>query len=62
MATRYQYILATRYDNIPAYYQQIYPSVVLASNDYYIEAGFNDRLDLIANDFYGDLFNNQWRF
>lgn len=54
MATRYQYIQTTRYEGIPAYVQQLYPSVVLASNDYYIETGYNDRLDLIANDFYGD--------
>ena len=54
MATRYQYIQSTRYEGIPAYVQQLYPSVVLASNDYYIETGYNDRLDLIANDFYGD--------
>mgnify|MGYP000010210354 FL=1 len=54
MASRYNYIQTTRYDKIPAFYQQIYPSVVLASNDYYIEVGYNDRLDLIANDFYGD--------
>ena len=54
MASRYNYIQTTRYDKIPAFYQQIYTSVVLASNDYYIEVGYNDRLDLIANDFYGD--------
>ena len=54
MATRYQYIQKTKYDGIPAYVQQLYPSVVLASNDYYIEVAYNDRLDLIAQDFYGD--------
>lgn len=54
MANRYQYIQRTKYDGIPAYVQQLYPSVALANNDYYIEVSYNDRLDLIAQDFYGD--------
>lgn len=54
MATRYQFINKTKYDQAPAYIQQLYPSVVLASNDYYIDVSVNDRLDLLAQDFYGD--------
>ena len=54
MATRYQFINKTKYDQAPAYIQQLYPSVVLASNDYYIDVSINDRLDLLAQDFYGD--------
>jgi len=54
MATRYQFINKTKYNQAPAYIQQLYPSVVLASNDYYIDVSINDRLDLLAQDFYGD--------
>ena len=55
--------MARRYEDIQtqktlsgkvAYLPTIYPSVTLSNEDYYIIAREEDRMDLIANDFYGD--------
>tara|TARA_R110001592_G_scaffold311522_1_gene586408 strand:+ start:491 stop:796 length:306 start_codon:yes stop_codon:yes gene_type:complete len=55
--------MAERYRNIPiqktlsgkvGYIPTLYPSLEAANNDYYIIARAEDRLDLIAFDFYGD--------
>ena len=55
MARRYQNIgTYTTDDGKLIYLPTRYPSVVLANNDYYIIAKAEDRLDLIAADFYGD--------
>lgn len=56
MQSRYQNIPITRL-NITgsAYYQtSVYPTVQPTDNDYYIVTTINDRLDLIAFDFYQD--------
>ena len=55
--------MARRYEDIQtqktlsgkiAYLPTIYPSVTLSNEDYYIIAREQDRMDLLANDFYGD--------
>jgi len=56
--------MQSRYQNIPAikanatgslYYEtNIYPTIQPTNNDYYIITTINDRLDLIAFDFYQD--------
>lgn len=55
--------MARRYENIGTYKTTSgkviylptrYPSVITSNNDYYIIARAEDRLDLIATDFYGD--------
>ena len=56
--------MASRYQNIPVeklnvtgslYYQtNIYPTIQPTNNDYYMITTVNDRLDLIALDFYQD--------
>ena len=55
--------MARRYENIDTYKTTSgkviylptrYPSVATSNNDYYIIARAEDRLDLIATDFYGD--------
>lgn len=56
--------MQSRYQNIPitklnvtgsAYYQtNVYPAIQPTNNDYYIITTINDRLDLIAFDFYQD--------
>jgi hypothetical protein len=55
--------MAERYRNIPTqktpsgkvgYIPTRYPSLVPSNEDYYIVARAEDRLDLIAFDFYGD--------
>jgi hypothetical protein len=55
MARRYQNIgTYTTNDGKLIYLPTKYPSVVTSNNDYYIIAKAEDRLDLIAADFYGD--------
>jgi len=55
MARRYQNIgTYTTDDGKLIYLPTKYPSVVTSNNDYYIIAKAEDRLDLIAADFYGD--------
>jgi len=55
--------MARRYENIGiqktisgkvGYLPTRYPSLVPSNNDYYIVARADDRLDLIATDFFGD--------
>lgn len=56
--------MASRYENIPItranvtgsqYYQtNVYPAIQPTNTDYYIITTVNDRLDLIALDFYQD--------
>ena len=56
--------MASRYQNIPVeklnvtgslYYQtNIYPTIQPTNNDYYVITTVDDRLDLIALDFYQD--------
>ena len=55
MARRYQNIgTYTTDDGKLIYLPTKYPSVATSNNDYYIIARAEDRLDLIAADFYGD--------
>jgi hypothetical protein len=55
MVRRYQNIgTYTTNDGKLIYLPTKYPSVVTSNNDYYIIAKAEDRLDLIAADFYGD--------
>lgn len=56
MASRYQFISTTN-DNIRKKQQYVptyYPTVPTDPNDTYILTQYQDRLDLIAYDFYGD--------
>jgi len=56
MANRYQYIAITN-DNVRRKQQYIptyYPTIPATENDTYILTQYQDRLDLIAYDFYGD--------
>ena len=55
--------MARRYENIQTqttlsgkvgYLPAIYPSVALSNEDYYIIAREEDRMDLVAEDFFGD--------
>lgn len=55
--------MARRYENISlektlsgkvGYLPTIYPSLALSNNDYYIIAREEDRMDLVAQDFFGD--------
>ena len=55
--------MARRYESIGTYKTDVgkviylptqYPTLVPSNNDYYIVARGEDRLDLIATDFYGD--------
>jgi len=55
--------MARRYENIGtqktisgkvAYLPTRYPSLVPSNNDYYIIARAEDRMDLVATDFFGD--------
>lgn len=56
MASRYQNIQITKYQNkgIQYYLNNIYPEIPLSENDNYIISTLGDRLDLLALDFYGD--------
>ena len=55
MARRYEDILTQKtLSGKVAYLPTIYPSVTLSNQDYYIVAREQDRMDLLANDFYGD--------
>ena len=55
--------MARRYEDIQTqktlsgklgYLPTLYPSVTLSNEDYYIIARDQDRMDLVAQDFYGD--------
>ena len=55
MASRYQFITITN-DNVRKKQQFIptyYPTIPATENDTYILTQYQDRLDLIAYDFYG---------
>jgi hypothetical protein len=55
MARRYENIGTYKTDNGKVIYLSTrYPSVVTSNEDFYIIARAEDRLDLIASDFYGD--------
>lgn len=56
MQSRYQNIPVTRSDITGSLYYQtnLYPTVQPTDTDYYIITTINDRLDLIAFDFYQD--------
>ena len=55
MARRYEYILTQKTLSCKvAYLPTIYPSVTVSNEDFYIIAREQDRMDLLANDFYGD--------
>ena len=56
MISRYQNIPTTRLDVTgSAYYRtSVYPTILPTDTDYYVITTANDRLDLIALDFYQD--------
>lgn len=55
MARRYEDIQTQRTLNGKVgYLPTLYPSVTLSNEDYYIIAREEDRMDLVAQDFYGD--------
>ena len=55
MASRYQNIQTQKSDNGKTIYLPVkYPSLAPSNNDYYIIAREEDRVDLIAADFYGE--------
>jgi len=41
--------------NTPYYKPNFYPEIPLNENDIYVITDFGDRLDLLANQFYGDI-------
>ena len=55
MARRYEDIQTQKtLSNKIGYLPTFYPSVTLSNEDYYIIARDQDRMDLVAQDFYGD--------
>lgn len=55
MARRYQTIKTQKTPSGKVgYLPNVYPSLALSNNDYYIIAREEDRMDLIAQDFFGD--------
>lgn len=56
MQSRYQNIKTTKLDLTGSLYYQtnVYPEIQPTNNDYYIITTVDDRLDLIALDFYQD--------
>lgn len=55
MASRYQYSKIIKNSQGKRYYSNtIYPQIEPSSNDIYIITTVSDRLDVLANDFYGD--------
>jgi len=55
MPSRYQYIKIIKNNTGKRYYtNNIYPQIPISGNDYYVITSVTDRLDLLANDFYGD--------
>jgi len=52
---RYQNIEILKSDTGKRYYKNVkYPNIPVNNNDIYVIAAFNDRLDLMAYDYYGD--------
>ena len=60
MASRYTYSKTLTTDETKKQYLEttIYPKIKPTDNDVYIIAQFNDRLDLLADKYYGD--KNYW--
>lgn len=56
MMNRYQNITLTKYNSTGSQYylNNIYPDVVITEDDNYVITTLGDRLDLLANNFYGD--------
>lgn len=56
MSSRYQTIRVNKYNQTGSLYYQtnVYPTIEPADTDYYVITTINDRLDLIALDFYQD--------
>jgi hypothetical protein len=55
MPSRYQYIQILKNNTGTRYYKNnVYPEIPIDPNDYYVISTVTDRLDLLANDFYGD--------
>ena len=55
MPYRYQNISSTRNeDGIPYKINNIYPSIPIIQGDSYVISTSEDRLDIMANNFYGD--------
>jgi hypothetical protein len=55
MPYRYQSILSTKNeDGIPYIVNNIYPSIPIVQGDSYVITTMEDRLDIMANSFYGD--------
>ena len=60
MPYRYESIVKKRIDNKSnpgetIYVNNIYPDIPLVEGDYYVITTSGDRLDLMANDYYGDV-------
>ena len=53
---RYQNITLTKYNSTGSQYylNNIYPDLVITEDDNYVITTLGDRLDLLANNFYGD--------
>lgn len=55
MANRYSNIQVVRNNAGKRYYiNNIYPDIPVTGNDIYVITTIGDRLDLLANDYYGD--------
>jgi hypothetical protein len=56
MQSRYQNIPLTKYNGTGSLYYQtnVYPEIQPTNNDYYLITTVDDRLDLLALDFYQD--------
>jgi hypothetical protein len=57
MPYRYQNIDVIKYNSTGSQYyvNNVYPDIAVTDNDTYIISTLGDRLDLLANDFYGDV-------
>ena len=54
MANRYQNTKVTKVDNTQYYVNAIYPDIPVRDTDYYVITTIEDRLDLLAYQFYQD--------
>jgi hypothetical protein len=57
MPYRYQNINVIKYNATGSQYyvNNVYPDIAVTDNDTYVISTLGDRLDLLANDFYGDV-------
>jgi hypothetical protein len=57
MPYRYQNINVIKYNATGSQYyvNNVYPDIAVTENDTYVISTLGDRLDLLANDFYGDV-------